>query len=116
MSITASLFVSVLIILFMIYIIKLIHKRTLIVKYSLIWFCLSFFILIVTWFPKILDVISNILGIYSPTNMVFFFGFCLSLIVIFYLTNIVSIQTIKIRKLTQKISLLEKEIEKDKND
>ncbi|MBJ8325327.1 DUF2304 domain-containing protein [Streptococcus pacificus] len=109
MSSIARIFVSILIFSFIVWVIKLIKHDKLAIRYSLSWFILAFFILIFAWFPNFLKFISNLLGIYSPTNMLFFFGFCLSLMIIFSLTNNISIQNHKLKHLAQEIALLKKE-------
>lgn len=53
--------------------------------------------------------LANVLGIYSPVNMIFFLGFVLSLIIIFTLTVALSRVTARVRKLAQMIALQEDE-------
>ncbi|MCO4480417.1 hypothetical protein Si129_01099 [Streptococcus infantarius subsp. infantarius] len=104
----ASLFISIVIILFVVYSFHLIKKDKLSIRYSLSWYILSVILLIAVWFPNLLVVLANLLGIYSPMNLVFFVGFCLSLWILFSLTRIVSIQSSKIKSLAQQIALSEK--------
>lgn len=108
MTQTASLFISIVIILFVVYSFHLIKKDKLSIRYSLSWYILSVILLIAVWFPNLLVILAKILGIYSPINLVFFVGFCLSLWILFSLTRIVSIQTSKIKSLAQQIALSEK--------
>ena len=108
MTQTASLFISIVIILFVVYSFHLIKKDKLSIRYSLSWYILSVILLIAVWFPNLLVVLANLLGIYSPMNLVFFVGFCLSLWILFTLTRIVSIQSSKIKSLAQQIALSEK--------
>ena len=108
MTQTASLFISIVIILFVVYSFHLIKKDKLSIRYSLSWYILSVILLIAVWFPNLLVVLANLLGIYSPMNLVFFVGFCLSLWILFSLTRIVSIQSSKIKSLAQQIELSEK--------
>ena len=108
MTQTASLFISIVIILFVVYSFHLIKKDKLSIRYSLSWYILSVILLIAVWFPNLLVVLANLLGIYSPMNLVFFVGFCLSLWILFSLTRIVSIQSSKIKSLAQQIALSEK--------
>ena len=108
MTQTASLFISIIIILFVVYSFHLIKKDKLSIRYSLSWYILSLVLLIVVWFPNLLVVLAKIFGIYSPINLVFFIGFCLSLWILFSLTRIVSIQSSKIKSLAQQIALSEK--------
>ncbi|GAB6885682.1 membrane protein [Streptococcus equinus ATCC 33317] len=108
MTQTASLFISIVIILFVVYSFHLIKKDKLSIRYSLSWYILSVILLIAVWFPNLLVILAKILGIYSPINLVFFVGFCLSLWILFSLTRVVSIQTSKIKSLAQQIALSEK--------
>ncbi|HEP5776824.1 TPA: DUF2304 domain-containing protein, partial [Streptococcus pyogenes] len=79
MTVTASLFISFIVLTFVFFLINLIKKDKLAIKYSLLWFILALLILLFTWLPNILNKMSHFLGIHSPTNMLFFLGFCLSL-------------------------------------
>lgn len=108
MTLTATLFISSLIGLFLIYVISLIKRDKLAIRYALYWVVLALALLLITWFPSLLTLFAGLLGIYSEINMVFFIGFCLSLWVIFWLTNKVSQQAVSIRKLSQQLALLEK--------
>ena len=108
MTQTASLFISIVIVLFVVYSFHLIKKDKLSIQYSLSWYILSVILLIAVWFPNLLVVLAKLLGIYSPINLVFFVGFCLSLWILFSLTRIVSIQSSKIKSLAQQIALSEK--------
>lgn len=108
MTQTASLFISIVIVLFVVYSFHLIKKDKLSIRYSLSWYILSVILLIAVWFPNLLVILANVLGIYSPINLVFFVGFCLSLWILFSLTRVVSIQTSKIKSLAQQVALSEK--------
>ncbi|MGT2768410.1 DUF2304 domain-containing protein [Streptococcus ictaluri] len=113
MTTTASIFISIIIFTFIALLINLIKKDKLAIRYSLSWFILAFIVLIFSWFPTLLSLVSHLFGIYSPTNMLFFLGFCLSLTIIFSLTNSISIQNHKLKHLTQEIALMKKEIDHD---
>lgn len=47
-------------------------------------------------------------GIADPVNMLFFLGFCFSLMIIFVLTVAVSRMSIRIKQMAQEIALHEK--------
>lgn len=108
MTLTATLFISSLIALFLLYVVSLIKTDKLAIRYALYWVVLAFALLLITWFPSLLSFCAKALGIYSEINLLFFIGFCLSLWLIFWLTNTVSQQAVKIRKLSQQLALLEK--------
>ena len=60
-------------------------------------------------FPRILGIFAEIMGIASPMNTLFFFGFCFAVLLIFSLSVTVSKQADKIRKLSQEIAILRKD-------
>ena len=63
-------------------------------------------------FPDLITELANMMGIGTPINMLFFFGFCFSLMVIFVLTVVVSKLTVKVKRLTQEIAMFEEEMKK----
>lgn len=89
-----------------------IKRKKLELKYTLSWFVLIIVLIVLTCFPRLLIVIAEFLGIAAPVNMIFFLGFCFSLVIIYTLTVAISKMSDNIRSLTQKIALLEKEEEK----
>ena len=75
--------------------------------------------------PVLLNIVSNFLGIYAPVNMIFFLGFCFSLLIIFSLTVALSRLSNSVRTLDQMVALNEKRLqdleqklkkEKEKNE
>ena len=75
---------------------------------ELSWLLVGIGVLILDIFPQLIKTISEKIGIVSPVNMLFFFGFCFSLIIIFVLTIAVSKLSIKIKQLAQQIAIYEK--------
>ena len=109
MNIKAQIIISIIIIWGIVYIINMVRKKALELRYSLTWLGVGICILILTLFPQIMNKISAIMGIASPMNMLFFLGFCFSLTIIFSLTISVSKMSIQIKDLTQEIALYKKE-------
>ena len=105
MTLRFRIITAIVLILGMIYIINKIRKRSLELKYSILWLVLPLLILIIIAVPGLLDGITALLGIYDVMNMVFFLGFVFVIAVIFSLTMALSKQEEKIRELTQKIAL-----------
>ena len=87
-----------------------IKQKKLKLQYTLTWMILLLFVLFVTAFPGVLGFVANLMGIALPINMIFFFGFIFTLMIIYRLTMAVSKQSEEIKFLTQKVALLEKEI------
>ena len=95
-------------------IINMIRKRALELRYALAWLIVGVGVLVLDIFPGIMEKLASVLGIYSPVNMLFFLGFCFSLVIIFVLTVAVSRMSIRIKELTQELALHEKE-NRDRN-
>lgn len=97
-------------------IVNLIRKRSLELKYALTWLLLGGALFIVVLIPGLIQHLAEFLGIYSPMNMVFFLGFLFSLIVIFSLTMSLSRNSIRVRKMAQKIALNEYRSNRKQNE
>lgn len=98
------------------YMFRLIIKGMLQLKYSLLWMVLGIILLILALFPWLLDYTSKFIGVFSPTNALFFFGFAFTLPVIFSLSMAISKLSTKIKDLAQELALLNnrlKELEKN---
>ena len=78
-------------------------------RFALGWSALSVVILVFSIWPKLLEKISKLLGIYDPVNMLMFFAILLLLFAVFSLSMEVSKQSDQIKKLTQEIAILKKE-------
>lgn len=103
----------------LILIVNMIKRRSLELKYALSWLIAIFFVLVIDCFPVLLVKLSALLGIWAPVNMIFFLGFCFSLMIIFVLTVTLSRMSERVRKLSQAIALNEEKIEqllKDRED
>jgi len=100
----------------LIWLIRQVKSKKLDLRYTLSWLLLDFVLLLLSVFPGLLNALSRLLGIYSPVNMIFFLGFCFSLILIYTLTVAVSRQTEEIKRLTQAIALLKKQFIQKKDE
>lgn len=92
------------------FIVRLVAKERLQLKYSLLWLVLGVLLLVASLFPDALFGISALFGFETPSNFIFFVGlFCL-LAIALSLSVIVSKQTLMIKNLTQRIALLDHEV------
>lgn len=107
-----KLFLTILIIfaIFCVIVFRLLHKKKIDFKYALAWLFLGTIILILALYPSFLSRLSNLVGIISPVNMLFFFGFCFSLCIIFFLSMTVSHLSEKVKKMAQELAILKREI------
>ena len=90
--------------------IRMIHRRRLNLSYSLLWLALAVLLMIFALFPESVAFLARLAGIDIPLNfMLVAFAF-FSLVMMFYLTCIVSRENERNRSLTQAIALLEKRV------
>ena len=91
-------------------IVNMIRQKKLELRYALAWLFVGCGVLILDCFPWLIDWMSKQLGIASPVNMLFFLGFCFSLVIIFVLTVAISRMSIRIKQLAQEVALLTDEV------
>lgn len=96
---------SVFIIIFIIY---LVHREKVNIKYSLVWLILFLALLICLIVPGLLNGITKLLGFQTPSNMVL--SLLIAVLVVINISNTVinSNQDKKIRLLVQELSILKK--------
>lgn len=88
----------------------LLKKKSLSLKYTLLWLFSGLVMLVFVLFPGLLTWFSTFVGIGVPTNALFaVISFC-AIMLLISLTSIVSRQTERIKSLTQTIAMLEKRI------
>lgn len=109
MNIRLQIIIAVIILVAMGVIINMIRRKSLELRYALAWLGVGTGVLILDIFPELMTKLAAMLGIYSPVNMLFFLGFCFSLVIIFILTVAVSRMSIRIKNLTQELALHERE-------
>ena len=85
-------------------------KKTLSLKYTLIWLIGGLIMLILTIWPMLMVRLVRLFGVRDQMNGLFSMLFFFILMIIMSLTSIVSKQSDKIRSLTQETALLEKRI------
>lgn len=96
----------------LIYIINMVRKEELELKYSLSWIFADVAILICSSFPKTIDWIARLLGVVESINVIFFLGIAFICIIVLSLTIAQSRNSKKLKDLVQKVALLEKESKK----
>ena len=91
-------------------ILYLLKKQTISLRYMLMWFFSGIVMGILIICPKILEIITAILGIQLISNAVFAMVLFFILIILLAITGIVSRLNEKNRQLAQAIAILEKKI------
>lgn len=88
----------------------MIHRRKLNLGYSLLWLALALLLMIAVVFPQTVYALSALIGVDLPINLLLTAFALFSLVMMFYLTCIVSRENEKLRTLTQQLALLEKRL------
>ncbi len=106
-SIKIRIILLILLVLALCLVFRFVRRKELQLKYSLVWILVDLLMIIAVAIPNILGYISNLLGIYSVTNMLFFLGIMFVLAIIFSLTVALSRAAERIRQLSQQVALNE---------
>ena len=112
MNIRLQIVIGVIIVGMLFIIANMVRKKKIDLRYALSWICLAVLLLILDIFPNIMEKLAELIGIKTPSNMVFFLGFILLVIVIYSLTASVSRLSNKTKRLTQELALLREELER----
>lgn len=96
--------------LYFLIVLKLLRRKTLNLKYTLLWLASGAIMLMLAVFPKILGWFAALVGIYDPTNALFAFMFFCVVIILLSITAIVSKLNEKSKQIIQSIALLEKRV------
>ncbi len=110
MSVKLQILIIVVVIMAMLYIIDLVRKKVIDFRYALLWLVVALCVLLFAVIPQLLNYLSKLLGIASPVNMLFFLGFCLSIVVIFSLSIALSNLQDKVKKTAQEIAIIRKDM------
>ena len=106
-----QIIVAVADILAVLYIGNLVRIRRLELKYALIWFLVGILLLIFDLVPILLDIVTFAMGIAVPSNMLMLLGFGFVLMIIFSQTVVISNLTLRIKKLTQELAMVSKQVD-----
>lgn len=90
--------------------IKLIHRKRLSLNYSLLWLAMAAGMLVMVMFPGLVYDLTRLLGIDLPIHMIFTGFAFFALVMLFYLTCIVSRDNEKNRAMIQQMALLERRV------
>lgn len=111
MTVKLQIVIGIAILIVFAILVNMIRRRSLELKYALSWMAVLCALLLFDCVPKLLIVVSDFLGIYAPVNMIFFLGFCFSLVIIFSLNVALSRMSNSIRTLDQMVALNEKRLQ-----
>lgn len=93
-------------------VVLLVKRGSLLLRYALSWLVLAMIVLMCGIFPQPVFALATLLGFSASSNFIFFIGMVFSLLVSLMLSSIASRQTVSIKNLTQRVAILENELEK----
>ena len=114
MSFRLQIVVIVAMALALIYLIRPIFRKKLDIKYGIIWLGMSILIMVFAIWPNLLGKMSDLMGIASPVNMLFFIGLVLQMAAIYVLSrrNLMIITLKIIRKKSKGVNGCQRKIRK----
>ena len=109
MLIELRIVMSVILVVLFVFFINMLRKQKLNLKYCLVWLLGLMGLAVFCIFPGLMDILSDLLGIGTPTNT--FFLICIAFLacICISLTIVVSRLSDRLRKLTQNIAIMESE-------
>ncbi len=79
-------------------------------KYSLLWMLVGLIMLFIAIFPKAFLFMARLIGVEAPPNALFATLFFCTIVLLMFLTAVVSMQNSRITRLTQSLATLEKRV------
>lgn len=110
MSTLFTVLVLLIISLYLVFVLYLLKKKRLYLKYALLWLFTGILMIALTLFPQILGWFFDLLGFEVYSNGLFSILIFFILLMLLVLTSIVSALNEKNRRLVQTVALLEKRI------
>lgn len=95
---------------FLLFILYLMKKGKMEVKYSIIWLAFSLCMIIFACFPYTVLVLNDIAGVIDPVNFIFFTQIVFILLILLSVSAVISGFSKKIKQLAQKNAILEKRV------
>lgn len=94
------------------YVIFLVRHERLQLKYSLLWLAFGMAVLILAFIPEPLFAMGRIFGFETASNFIFFTGSLFLILIALSLSAIASKQATAIKNLSQRVAILESEIDR----
>lgn len=115
MAITVRAIIFFLGLVFLANIIRLVSKKKLLLKYSLLWMMLALVMMICALFPEPIFALSKALGVELASNFIFIVAIVCLLAICLSLSIVVSKQTAYAKTLVQEIAIINYQLKHQKN-
>lgn len=96
-------------------IIDLLRRRQLREKYAVLWLVVSVFVALFAVFPEVLTALSELAGVKTPANLLFFVAALVLLVVCVQLSYEISRLEDETRALAEEVGILRLEIDPERN-
>ncbi|HIT57422.1 MAG TPA: DUF2304 domain-containing protein [Candidatus Galloscillospira stercoripullorum] len=96
---------TILALLFIVVVFVTVNRRKLQMRHSLIWLIISFGMIILAIFPQLAEWCADLVGIQTPSNLIYLLGIIALLILTFSLTVNLSRQSDRTRRIIQMVSI-----------
>lgn len=93
-----------------------VSRKKLQLRYSLVWLLIALCIILAACFPGLVMFLSDLVGIETPSNFIYFLGIIVLLVLCFSLTCIVSRQSEQIKRLAQQLGIQTHDLKKKEED
>ena len=110
MSLTLRISLIIGIAFYLLFIIYLLRNKKLTLKYSLLWILTAVVMLVMSVFPKLVNLIAECIGVVSSINAIFMAFIFMILLILISLSSIVSKQHKQIKTLIQHLAVHNREI------
>lgn len=110
MTLKLQIIIGIIIVTGLLYIISLIRGNRLELKHAISWLSVGTIVLILDCAPMLMDKLAKLFGIAAPVNMMFSMAFIFSLIIILTMSVALSIASSSVKRLVQKVALLDKKV------
>lgn len=114
MDYRVQVFFMIIVLVFLVFIVQLLKKNKINLKYTLLWLFATLILLIISIFPKIMYVLAKLVGVETPINIALILSGIFVVLILISITSIVSELNKKLRNLIQEFSLLSKELKEIK--
>lgn len=111
MNVVLRLGAALFFIVFLVYVLRLVSKGRLLLKYALLWIFLCIAALVCDLFPQLPSAVSRAIGFVTTSNFLLLGAVLLLLAISLSLSIAVSRHVLAVKNLSQRVAILEKELE-----
>ncbi len=98
----------------LLFVVEVIRRGALKEKYALLWLFSSLVLLMLSIWRRLLDVIAEAFGFYYSPSFLFLLGFGFLILITLHFSIVVSILSVKNKKLAQELGIIKEELERIK--